>query len=103
MYKRQGGDYTAAIMDDNELWSWGNNENGKLGDGTTENRLTPVKIMDEVVTVSAGYCDTMAIDKNGLLWGWGYQVGDGTDNTRYSPVRVKLKYNLLGIMLDRIW
>ena len=38
--------HTAAIKTDGSLWTWGSNEYGQLGDGTTGRKLTPVKIMD---------------------------------------------------------
>lgn len=44
-----GGAYhTIALRKDGTLWAWGDNYVGELGDGTTENRATPVKIMDNV-------------------------------------------------------
>jgi alpha-tubulin suppressor-like RCC1 family protein len=30
-----GGDHTLALKQDGTVWSWGNNNYGKLGDGTT--------------------------------------------------------------------
>jgi alpha-tubulin suppressor-like RCC1 family protein len=37
-----------AVRNDGSLWAWGANHFGQLGDGTTENRYSPVKIMDDV-------------------------------------------------------
>ena len=34
--------YAAAIKTDGTLWTWGNNNNGQLGDNTATNRSTPV-------------------------------------------------------------
>jgi alpha-tubulin suppressor-like RCC1 family protein len=40
----------AAVKTDGTLWSWGCNECGVLGDGTTINRASPVRIADSSVT-----------------------------------------------------
>ena len=49
-----GYHHSAAITNNNELYLWGYNSNGQLGDGTKTNRKTPVKIMDNVAQVSLG-------------------------------------------------
>ena len=81
-----------AIKYDGTLWAWGRNNYGQLGDGTTIDRDTPVKILDEVVAVSTGVETTMAIRADGSLWGWGRnrtgQLGDGTTINRYTPTKV---------------
>ena len=41
-----GGETSYAIKDDGSLWAWGANGDGQLGDGTTNDALTPVKIND---------------------------------------------------------
>ena len=33
-----------AVLTDGTLWSWGSNASGRLGDGTTTTRLTPVQV-----------------------------------------------------------
>ena len=87
-----GWDHVAAIKTDGSLWTWGNNEYGQLGDGTTENKSTPVKIMEDVVGVSAGSLHTAAIKEDGSLWTWGFngmgELGDGTAEDKYEPVKV---------------
>ena len=87
-----GANHTMAITEEGELWAWGSNDWGKLGDGTTTTRLYPVHIMDNIVYVSNGNYHTMAIDEFGGLWGWGNnawgQLGDGTTTDRLYPVRI---------------
>ena len=33
-----------ALLDDGYVWAWGSNGQGQLGDGTTDDRLSPVRI-----------------------------------------------------------
>ena len=64
--------YHRMIIDDNgTLWGWGFNGIGQLGDGTTQERHSPVWIKDDVVSVSAGVRHTMAITSDGILWAGG--------------------------------
>ena len=39
-----GSYFSGAILEDGSLYMWGENDKGQLGDGTTEDRFTPVKI-----------------------------------------------------------
>jgi len=78
-----GEEHTFVIKTDGSLWGWGSNEHGQLGDGTTTNRLNPVKIMDDVASINSSDVASMAIKTDGSLWAWGKndgQLGDGTAN-----------------------
>jgi len=97
-----GSGHTAAITTDGSLWVWGRNNNGQVGNGksghrddfnrTPEHSSTPEKIMDSVVSVSAGGEHTMAIKTDGSLWGWGGnddgQVGNGTTTNQLTPIKI---------------
>jgi len=41
-----------AVRRDGTLWSWGSNEAGELGDGSTTHGLSPTRILDDVVAAS---------------------------------------------------
>lgn len=82
-----------AIKTDGSLWTWGcNKDYGVLGDNTTENKYTPVKIMDNVAAVRLGSYCSAAIQKDGSLWMWGYNedgaLGDGSTEDKHFPVKV---------------
>ena len=81
-----------SVKSDGSLWAWGNNSNGKLGDGTTTDRIMPVKVMDDVMIVDAGYYHTMAVKTDSSLWAWGGnengRLGDGTLINRSSPIKI---------------
>jgi len=85
--------FCLAIRDDNLLFSWGYNAYGNLGDGTINNRSSPVQIgSSSWIAIAAGHWHSAAIDSNNKLFAWGLnnlgQLGDGTTTNRSSPVQV---------------
>ena len=93
-----GEHFVAAIKLDGSLWMWGDNRTGQLGIGTTESVYSPVKVMDDVATVSCGssyiYGNTAAVKTDGSLWVWGSnyrgQLGLGSNGNanQLTPVKV---------------
>ena len=107
-----GSDHTMAIRADGSLWGWGDSVHGQLGDGSNVPfeidrdsgsiirvpQVYPIKILGDVVSVSAGRTHTMAIRADGSLWGWGEnsfgQIGDGCEGfveTRYGHIGISLR------------
>ena len=59
-----------ALASDGSLWAWGWNLGGKLGDGTTINRPTPVQVigLTDVKSISAYADGILALKKDGTVW-----------------------------------
>ena len=87
-----GAEHSAAIDATGQLWAWGSNNHGQLGDGIGGRSRTPIKVLDDVVSVSAGEGHTMAITSDTVLLAWGNndygQLGNGTFEPIYSPIEV---------------
>ena len=70
-----GDNHTMAIRNDGSLWAWGANTTGQVGSGAITKDaltgdafyLTPTRIMDDVVAVSAGWYHTLAVRSDGSL------------------------------------
>ena len=90
------GSSSMAIKTDGTMWSWGNNDNGRLGLGDTTNQSSPVQI-GALTTWSSVSCGgytgfAAAIKTDGTLWSWGYnifgQLGLGNETNQSSPVQI---------------
>ena len=83
---------TYAIKSDSSLWAWGQNAYGELGVGNTTEQHSPVKVLDNVTTITTNEFSTFAVKKDNSLWAWGYndagQLGTGDTVSRNSPVKI---------------
>lgn len=87
--------HALALKSDGTLWSWGNNSYGQIGDGTTVEKLSPVRIgnyTDYWKSIAAGSDFSVAVKTDGTIWAWGSngsgQLGNGTWNGRTTPGRI---------------
>jgi len=89
--------HTLVVKTDRSLWAWGMNNDGQIGSNLAhifagDGVRTPVKIMDDVVSISAGDSQGLAVKTDGSLWAWGNnrsgQLGDGTTTDRNAPVKI---------------
>ena len=77
-----------------ELWMWGNNQYGPLGDGSQTDRSMPVQIPGNTwgTSLSTGYLSAAATKTDGTLWTWGRnnygQLGVNNTTSYSSPKQV---------------
>lgn len=94
-----GAGHVCVLRTDNAVYCWGDNTAGKLGDGTTINRESPVRIdalphspQLFVTQVAAGEVQTCALLNTGAVYCWGAngarELGNGTAVDRsLTPVQ----------------
>jgi len=95
------GGAAGGIKTDGTLWMWGENGQyyyGRVGDGTTTSRSSPVQIAGTTwKQLSCGGRHTAAIKTDGTLWAWGVNnnggVGDGGTVPKSSPVQTSIGGN----------
>ncbi|XP_077231669.1 ultraviolet-B receptor UVR8-like isoform X2 [Tasmannia lanceolata] len=91
-----GDSHCLAVTMQGEVQSWGRNQNGQLGLGTTEDSLVPQKIQAfqgiSIKMIAAGAEHTAAVTEDGNLYGWGWgrygNLGLGDRNDRLVPEKV---------------
>lgn len=93
-----GGDHVLALTDDGQVFAWGANNEGQLGDGTTDTRSLPQAVAlpgdPTVIGIAAGSEFSLALTEDGTAYAWGLNfsgaLGDGTTTRRLQPVAVAL-------------
>jgi alpha-tubulin suppressor-like RCC1 family protein len=102
-----GRNHALAILTDHTLFGWGSNTNGQLGDGTTTNRATAVRVGSDSdwYTVAAGGAHTLAIKTDRTLWAWGSnsdgQLGHGSQSDSLVPKQVGTAANWVAVSAGR--
>lgn len=93
-----GGYHSLALCDSGNIWGWGLNENGQLGDGTRVRRDVPFPLKPKpeslkIVGLAAGEDHSLALGEDGSVWTFGLnhdgQLGIGT--TIDQPVMTEVK------------
>lgn len=101
--KVSAGSHSAAIANDGTLWTWGLNDYGQLGDGTTTSRNRPQQVGTATTwtAVACGVQHTIALRSDGTLWSWGRnnygQLGDTSTTSRGTPAQVTTYANWTAI------
>lgn len=96
-----GNVHTLALRNNGDLWAWGANEEGQIGNGGASDSVggtdspcqaEPVLVLDGVTAIAAGAFHSLAIREDGSLWGWGMnamgQLGLAGDKSVLAPAKL---------------
>ena len=103
-----GGEYhSIALAADGSVYAFGYNGHGQLGDNTTTDRATPIKVLkgaysgttylgdnanNPIISFMAGQNHSIAIAADGSVYAFGLnvwgQLGDNTTTSRATPINV---------------
>ncbi len=89
-----GARHTCALYGSGEVWCWGDNDYGQLGDGTLAGAREPVRVkgIPPAVAIACGQAHSCAVANDGSVWCWGSndagQSGDGNAGRQPSPARI---------------
>ncbi len=97
--------HSVAVDENGDVFAWGNNDYGQLGDGTFTERAAPVwvNIPEAVSHVAAGDLFSVAVAKSGAVYVWGRnQFGalarDPGDSSA-TPLKLALP---AGVKIDQV-
>ena len=85
------GYYHCLALDTNgQVWAWGLNSSGQLGDNGAEyDSALPVLVFSNATQIAAGIAHSLAVDTQGGLWAWGSdsagQLGDAGSAKHQRP------------------
>jgi alpha-tubulin suppressor-like RCC1 family protein len=96
-----GGSHSLALDILGNVWAWGENYEGQLGNNDDSESWVPIKVLggeqggaylENITSVSAGYYFNLALDTLGNVWAWGEnyegQLGNNANSDSWVPVRV---------------
>ncbi|MBE2197538.1 MAG: hypothetical protein IAE79_02935 [Anaerolinea sp.] len=89
-----GSWHTCALTNSARMKCWGYNAHGRLGDGTTIDRHTPVDVatVSSAISMGGGWGHTCALMSWGGVQCWGHngygQVGNNSAQNQYTPANV---------------
>lgn len=89
-----GENFSIVLSDDEQCWTWGQNGEGQLGNGSGSNSKKPVLLSgtSDWKSVGAGREHGLLVKTDGTVLAWGEngrgQLGDGSTTDRSTPVTV---------------
>ncbi|XP_012230297.1 RCC1 and BTB domain-containing protein 1 [Linepithema humile] len=103
-----GSHHSLALTEDGEVYAWGQNNCGQVGNSISTNQGAPRQVNSslvgkKIVHIACGQTSSMALTDNGEVYGWGYngvgQLGIGNYVNQANPCRVG---SLIGVVIVKV-
>lgn len=91
------GHHVLALSEDGDVYAWGNNNLGQVGDGTRTNTFIPKKVpnLPIIKSIAAGQSSSFAISESGELYTWGLELNSEVANYNYT-------YNTTPVLMENM-
>ena len=92
-----------ALTENGEVYAWGRNNKGQVGNGGRLNAVSPCKLsLKNIVQIVAGGQFSLALDSEGQLWGWGDNEFNILSPSAEPYFTTPVKVNMNGIEIKAI-
>ncbi len=106
-----GVQHSLVLTNCGEVYAWGENYRGQIGNGCNRNQLTPIKVKgfnnERVVMISCGWKHSMALTECGHVYSWGINyfgqlgIGNTVDSNEPKFVAV-IDENKCNVFIEKI-
>jgi alpha-tubulin suppressor-like RCC1 family protein/tRNA A-37 threonylcarbamoyl transferase component Bud32 len=106
-----GANHSLVLTNCGEVYAWGQNWEGQIGNGCNSDQLKPIKVKgfnnERVVMISCGVCHSMALTECGHVYSWGPnecgQLGIGNTLNSNEPKFVAvIDENKRNVFIEKI-
>jgi len=100
---RAGRTHSLALKSDGTVWAWGDNFNGQLGIGSTQDSLVPVQVtgLTGISQIAVGSSHNIALDSSGRVFTWGFngngELGINSRTNALTPQEVSVSTEVSAI------
>ncbi len=95
------GCHAMALDASGNVFTWGTNTSGQIGNGKTDYQYTPTNVLSNVSAISGGYRHSLAVKTDGTVWAWGHngagELGLGDNSDRATPTKIAALKDVRGL------